>query len=431
MGNGPVDGISQNVSRSSSFASVVEDYRADSGRDGGNVTLHEDGGVETPDNGFETLDPADYAMSAPGIRVDSTTDLPTSESLADKVRHSVRQRSAVRNFFSSIGRRLMDVLHVVKNVVCLDFCRSMWRQTNVDSVAAKCEGQAKSAIKSLPVLSESEKIPVAFDTESVVASMGMRGSFGVAFFETPSENTQDETARARTLFGEKGPSLKDIKQNPDLQDCWFLSTVAGLLARNGADAIKRLFDFSSAPDGFCDVRLGKALYRVPMGDVLCEGKRIASDSAPWVRVLEQAMAMHVVYGTDFDTPEGGVAGNRGAMSFRTVGEALRALTGHENDPDNGPVPYHILGTVSLEEIREMMDAGPVVLGHGAGLGGAIAGVLRDNISPGHAITLVDIGENDRSGKAWLTVLDPYGKVRIISSDALSRCSVNTIETVQG
>ena len=398
MGNS-IGGISNNIPQVNSNDFEIVDRPSDAstgsvGQVGGNE------GVE-PHAGDNLI---------AGARVER----PQVSELAKSVANSVAKRSGVKNFFAAIGRGLMNVAHVVKSVISFDFVRPSWWNNNVKGMDEKYELSrpnsefAKEPTIDLKPLADSK--PIDFDKDAVIASLGLGGPATIKEFKN--------MGNANNIYPHGGPRLSDIKQNPSLQDCWFLSSIAAVLSQQGAKAITRLIEV--APDRqTANVRLGDKLYKVPLGEVKGNGTKGVSNSAPWVKLLEQAMAMRVC-----DLSKTGTSAK---MAFRDISEGMNALLGRTNGGDYGM----IMGDNSQETlatIDTLIASGkPVVLGHVPGMVGVkdkIAGALRDNISPGHAVTVMDVKDRG-NGKAWITVMDPYGRTRDISSSALKRTIIYT------
>ena len=392
---GPVGGISANnvpQVNSNDFEIIERPSNASTGsvQHGGDV-----GGVR-PQQGDDLI---------AGARVER----PQVSELAKSVANSVAKRSGVKNFFASIGRGLMNVAHVVKSVITFDFVFPSWWKNNVKGMDEKYELSrpnaefAKKPTIDLKPLSDNK--PIEFDKDAVIASLGLGGPATIKEFKN--------MGNANNIYPHGGPRLSDIKQNPALQDCWFLSSIAAVLSQQGAEAITRLIEV--APDRTsANVRLGDKLYKVPLGEVKGNGTHGVSNSAPWVKLLEQAMAMRVC-----DLSRSGTSAK---MAFRDISEGMNALLGRTN----GDSYSMIMGDDSPETLgtlQKLITSGkPVVLGHVPGMSGVkdqIAGALRDNISPGHAVTVMDFKVRGY-GKAWITVMDPYGRTRDISSSALKR-----------
>lgn len=299
-------------------------------------------------------------------------------------------------FLSSVGRKLMGAVHVIKSVFTLDVLRPSWWRNNVANYSVSTEAAAKNlTLEDLPKPKDSN--PVPFDEFLVAAGTG----FGV---NDKTEITYKDFKKK--LYPNGRPLLKDIVQDPAMQDCWFLSAISATLAAKGPKAIERLIEFNKDTNE-CTVRLGQELYTIPYKDLYCDKVCCTSESAPWVKILEQAAAMANARQSNL------------RILYGSVGTGLQLIDGRPYGWN-----YYAPNEVTVPMLRKALDKHiPVEIGHVnpyLSPGQKVAGVMRDNISPGHAVALLDVQDRG-GGKAWLTVLDPYGHTRIISSDAMPRC----------
>lgn len=205
------------------------------------------------------------------------------------------------------------------------------------------------------------------------------------------------------------PSFSDIKQNPALQDCWFLASVAALLNSKGPAYIGRMIEFEDDTN-YARVHFADKSYRVPCGMIVDRGNEKAptvSDSAPWVRLLETAMQMRLIDELKQNIANGSINGVKDfSMENRNVELALNALFGSSRPLQDGEK--------TLANLAGMLDRHePVVLGHDKG--------LFDFVAPGHAVTLLDVNTANNT----LTIMDPYGRVLTKDASFLDNCTVLT------
>ncbi len=217
------------------------------------------------------------------------------------------------------------------------------------------------------------------------------------------------------LFNGGNPKLSDIKQDPALQDCWFLSSITSALHSHGPDVITRLF--SESPNkGFVTVHLGEAEYEVPLGRLTNDsGNKFGSNSANWVVVLENAMMMHMATAAKLDENSNlNNAQSKITMNTNEVTLGLEAIYGgvHRSGGDvASPVPGF-----NLDTLKQMLSAHmPVVIGHTS-----YSQALTDNVAPHHAVTVLEVVDNK------VRVLDPYGVVKDISASSLQNYKITSL-----
>ncbi len=347
-----------------------------------------------------------------------------SDDVKTLMRHA-KTRSAVHEAITAVGRFLMGAAHVVKSVLCLDVLRPSWWRNNVANYDRKLAENGAPGAKDLTPLPELLKdkngnpLPkIPFDKNLVATGTGFTVKEKAGKLSGMTETNITVKPFRSKLYPSDHPKLSDIKQNPALQDCWFLSGITATLAAKGSAAIERLIEMREDDGGntVCDVRLGGRTFTVPYGEVQCDGKSCVSDSAPWVKILEQAAAM---YNGTSEVVDTSCDKTQTDIIYGHMNKALSMLSGG-GETTSFP---SIVAPPSIKTLQNALNKGiPVEIGHGPKGFGHIPGALRDNISPGHAVTLLDI-QSRGNGKAWLTVMDPYGHTRIISSSALERCSV--------
>ena len=234
------------------------------------------------------------------------------------------------------------------------------------------------------------------------------------------KKSPEEVMKAKLFPGDNSPKLSDIKQDPALQDCWFLSSITALLTSQGTQSIQRLFT-PSQNEGFVNIRLGYNNYEVPMGRICsADGKsKFGSNSAPWVVALENAMMIHLSLGRESD----GIRNNTADMNLKEPLDGLKALVGSNHYDNAHFIRHSSSGINAFNAIKDSIDSGmPVVLGHA---GNALSS-LGDGIAPNHAITVLDCHKNEaHPDKSFVTVLDPYGEVKNLYVKDLSKCMIYT------
>lgn len=239
--------------------------------------------------------------------------------------------------------------------------------------------------------------PVAYSKDTIGLAMGLKGEVRVKKFEGG-------------LYPKNGhPSLSDIKQNPDLQDCWFLSSVTALLASKGTKFIEDMIEHRDGDD-FAIVHFKHKSYKVPYGELTDGDNHVSvSNSAPWVKLLETAMQMHLIQKCK------GEGGGPLSMANRDIGVGLTALTGtfsRYEPPANATDKTAVLTVLK----NKLTDHQPVVLGHNVGFLHVF-----DFVAVKHAVTLLDVNPD----KKEVTIMDPYGRILVKDADFLDRCSVHS------
>ena len=351
--------------------------------------------------------------------------------LKDYLNAAIEDRYTAGNFFmgmaKTIGRTFMNLCHAVK---CL-FCPSLnardaasfdvgvynpagkltngagWKGDYENRENVHESGVFALLKKNFPEKEAKPPAPVEYTPQEIGAAFGLRGEVKVAKFSANEVN-----------FIRSGEfSLQDIKQDPGLQDCWFLSTLSSVLASCGREPLMNIIhvppdvensDGIMEPPDHAFVKLGKDVYKVPLGEVqTVGGDKSVSNSKPWVKLLETAMQMHLV-NTSTTIDEKSVR-----MSYRNSQDGFAALFG----VSRGHAQESVIGgtsssTASLAILKKFSKGHrPVVLGSKDGVGAA----LGTGISPGHAVAVLDVD----SEKRQVTVLDPYGHTRLLQEKDLS------------
>ena len=280
---------------------------------------------------------------------------------------------------------------------------------------------------------------VSYTNGKIGAAMGLDGPADVEPF--------DEDDVAQIVSGDL--SLKDIEQDPNLQNCWFLSSLASVLTAKGTKFLQKLITIPQVMNernrptdaDFALVKLGINTYKVPLGDVVgANGERGTSSSKAWVRLLETAMQMHLVKLVQMgvEPPQG--VGIKADMNGGSPQIALGALLGleevHPMFPNNPGSPLQLneritvrSGLVGDGDLNDRVEAiqfalganKPVVLATSGDLGLS----LKYGISPGHAVSVQSIeradvkeGEDADDGHPYLHILDPYGRSVVVDADIL-------------
>lgn len=320
--------------------------------------------------------------------------------------NNIRQTKPSSGFFNALGRLILKVVNYFKGGVS---------DSSVLSIPDKIKQLREVEIQSpLPKPQKTNAEPYSMTTEQLSRLAGLGANTKIEPFGDVGANFSNLN---NLLFGENSiPRLSDIKQNPDFQDCWFLSSITSVLSTQGPEAITRLFDVSDTPNHI-HVRLGENTYDVPLGRIVDgQGNKFGSNSANWVVVLENAMLMHLAVSLT-DSNINNVTAKTLKMAYRSAGEGLNALLGcsmkHQIHTRTLPMSSNELLSVIRENLNKHL---PVVIGHQSK-----ATALSDGISPGHAVTVLDI-ENDEK----VVVLDPYGEVKKIPVSSLKNYTAATV-----
>ena len=259
---------------------------------------------------------------------------------------------------------------------------------------------------------------VTYSPREIGAAMGLSGQAHVVPF-SDAEVRQIESGDFH---------LNDIKQDPNLQDCWFLSSLASVLSFKGADYLQSLITIPQEGNGNADfalVKLGNDTYKVPFGDVVGKGReKGTSSSKAWVRLLETAMQMHMV-----NLSQKGVTSATGIKVDMNGGApdlALGALLGLENVRREGGLLLHSTHVAMIhpqepatlnERVTRITNAlrnnTPVVL---ASPDKEVLQTVKYGFSPGHAVSVQDV--EWKGGRCFLHILDPYSRSVVLDADIL-------------
>ena len=412
-------GISNNP-QSSNLNSSFEDL-------GDYVVKQEPGGAGSVgtagNNGFEILDD-DSLVQATGV--------PQESALPDNMLKNVKfhkcnglsqeqirvidnlrapkTRGFFSNLFSKIGRSIVSFVSLFRSSSSKARANDTLRE-RTEMLRAPTIGYQ---IKPLP----KDTQPVSMDYEQMGRLTGLGSKTGLVPFE-PYENsdTRDATLLQKMLYPHGSPRIDDVKQDPKLQDCWFLSSIITAL-NTSRGTIEQLFS-PSETEGNVLVRLGNKQYDVPLGRYTNGSETFGSRSANWVVALENAMQMHLMATKTENYELTSMLSNSDPVNMRMKDAAigLQALFGNSVRVNFEKFPTD---KNAIEQIKTNIDNGyPVVLGHAGGLFNALA----DGISPGHAVSVLGLSPD----KSSMIVQDPYGKAVELPFSALSHCVVYTVE----
>ena len=180
------------------------------------------------------------------------------------------------------------------------------------------------------------------------------------------------------------PRLEDVKQNPQLQDCWCLSSITSMLTSQGTASITRLFSPSEKPN-HVNIRLGVNIYEVPLGKYrIHQATNMAVTVLIWVVALENAVTMHLAVHARADNNDPNLINKKEAqLALHSASNGIIALQGRA---ENG-IAKELLTFDSaqfatagdaINAIKKFLDDGkPVVRGHSSK---SVA--LSDGIAPG-------------------------------------------------
>ena len=315
-----------------------------------------------------------------------------------------KTRGFLSNLFSSIGRSLVRGFNAV---------RSLFSGTDLSGVLRQRTDAIRNMLPvKLPELPQLT-VPISMDTEQMgrLTGLGNNNVGLIPFASYDNDENRNTESFQKMLFPHGEPRLGDIKQNPKLQDCWFLSSIASVLNTQGTESITRLFSHSET-EGHVLIRLGKKQYDVPLGRYTNGSENFGSNSANWVVALENAMQMHLLATAD-DISISRLPDDSDSVNIRmkSMNLGIKALMGDGTD-----VTVLLAPKNNIDVIKEAIRNGqPVSVGHKGGVFKALA----NGISPGHAVSVMGITPNEDA----LIVLDPYGQVKKLNFSALENCSV--------
>jgi hypothetical protein len=318
-----------------------------------------------------------------------------------------KTRGFFSNLFSAIGRSFVKGINAVKSL----FSSTKLNDT-IRNRTAEIRNMTPFDMSELP--DDSKKI--SFDMDQMGKLTGLGSKIEVIPFKAYSNesSTPDQSYR-QYLFPHGEPRLDDIKQNPSLQDCWFLASISSILNSQGTTGIERLFSPSTTKDHVL-VRLGENLYDVPLGRYSNGSEKFGSNSANWVVALENAMQMHLLATANSDKLSN-LTNNSDPVNIRmkTISEGFRALAANKNVDVN--VMLHPTNSkTDIDQIKTAIkNKRPVALGH---IGNAFK-ALANGVSPHHAISVLGLTPKEDA----LIVLDPYGEIKKFDFSSLKDCRV--------
>lgn len=213
----------------------------------------------------------------------------TVEGLAEKLRDLVPARhtrfKSFKNFFKTIGRAVMKTCHAIRN----GFAFAPAKRSRAEFQARI--NHSENAVSHVGTWNNRPHDLCSFDTKLIGAAMGLREGLRAEPF------TNDEIEGIR-----KGQfKISDITQDPNFENCWFLGSLASFLTAKGPVAIQELIslpppggEWSQDNPPMAQVKLGGEIYEVPLAELRDNRGSGVSTSAPWVKLMETAMQMHVV-----------------------------------------------------------------------------------------------------------------------------------------
>ena len=386
------------------------------------------GSVSSPASG--TVDnPNDIVrqMADRGPAIDGAQALKNAEvrTLAQELRALVPARhtlgKTVWNVFKGIGRAVMKTCHAIRN----KFTSAPPKRSRAEFQAAlesrRPEAYAQGAGSRVGTWTERPRNLVSYSTHELGAAMGLRGNIRAK----PFTDAEIKTIREGRF------SLTDITQDPNFENCWFLGTLASFLTAKGPDAIQELISLpptdgkrSEGAPLTAQVRLGGEVYDVPLAELRDDRGSGVSKSAPWVKLMETAMQMHLV-----NLHQKGVSISdlpiRVDMAFGHSFVALGSLFGDRVTYDkDGKAEYLARST----ELALGLDVGMITA---AVKDGRPAVVLTSasfmtsfgtGLSPNHCVSVQDVVP-DRDGKTYFQILDPYNRSVTVSADCLQDAMV--------
>lgn len=329
------------------------------------------------------------------------------QTLAGRLREIMPERHTfgnwIKNAFAALGRTLMGIHHGIWGAKQLG---------DLQADALKHIPWGTRQTTTLPELRDPEggRTVCTFTAEEVGAAFGLRQAVWRPFPHEANQTAHD------IAFPNGVPMLADIKQDPNLQDCWFLSSLGAMIVGGGSYAIERLIELPADPNAegaVARVKLGERyVYEVPFAEIRGGNgaKGAVSHSAPWVKILEQAMQMHRLRSTGATEPDRLAELSRGnvKMAYANPSDAFMALLGTSRMPQTQRLGN--LADPKATLAATIRGGNPVVLGSPD----SKLTSLSTGISPEHAVTFIDIDPDTDAA----IVLDPYGKVKTVPLDKL-------------
>ncbi len=319
-------------------------------------------------------------------------------------------RGFFSNLFSAIGRSFVRGINAIK---------SAFSSNNLnDTIKNRTSEIRKMNPVMMTELPEDSK-KISCDLDQMGKLTGLGDKIKVVPFKAynSTEISSPEQSLKQILFPHGEPRLDDIKQNPSLQDCWFLSSIGSLLNTQGTKHIENLFSPSITKDHVL-VRLGKDQYDVPLGRFSNGSEKFGSNSANWVVALENAMQMHLL-ATASSEKISSLHSDSDPVNIRMkdISIGLRALSGSQN------MSVNVLLNPTTDDVQQIKQAikdnRPIAIGHK----GNVFKALANGVSPNHAISVLGLTPKEDA----LVVLDPYGEVKKFDFSSLKDCRVYIVD----
>lgn len=346
----------------------------------------------------------------------------------------------VGNFFKRIGRAVMQTCHAIRNTFAFAPPKRSRAEFQAALESRHPEAYAQGARSRVGTWTSRPGNLYSCGTDVLGAAMGLRENIRVK----PFTDAEIEAIRKGQF------KLTDIVQDPNFENCWFLGTLVSFLTAKGPGAIQELISLpplsgnrSGDAPLTAQVKLGGEVYDVPLGELRDDRGSGVSASAPWVRLMETAMQMHLL-----NLHEKGVViqGFEKVvnMAFGIPGLALHSLLGQGVtsyqrgkpmlDPRGVSVSKMNVDSLLLkhqkdnaqnvtrgdcvnELVEKILDArqnGRSVMLTTSGSRWTSLGV---GLSPNHTVSIQDVVRK-KDGTAYFQILDPYNRSVSISSDIL-------------
>ena len=389
------------------------------------------GSVSSPASG-NVDNPNDIVrqMADRGPDIDGAQALKNAEvrNLAQKLRDMVPARHTLKksvwNVFKSIGRAVMKTCHAIRNTFAFAPPRRSRAEFQSALESRHSEAYAQDAKSRVGTWTGRPGNLVSYGTDVLGTAMGLRENIRTK----PFSKAEIETIRNGQF------KLSDITQDPNLENCWFLGTLVSFLTAKGPGAIQDLI--SLPPDGaeqsgdtplMAQVKLGGEVYEVPLAEI-CDDRGLGgSKSAPWVKLMETAMQMHLMNLHEKDVDVNGYFEKDKVvdMSFGCSNVALGSLLGdgitvneagkREFVPRSTDLKFH-LDVDAIE--KAVKDRRPVMVL----TSDSFLTSLGTGLSPNHCISVQDVVRKP-NGTAYFQILDPYNRSVLVSSENLQDASV--------
>lgn len=358
--------------------------------------------------------------------------------LAEELRASVPARHSLLKSLAgvgtAVGRAIMKACHAIYNAFTGveskkhlsefdDEMRKRFESVRQPETNARVMQTGEDEYALSNGTSMAKRDVVSYTDEEIGAALGLKGRTHVKPF--------DESEINKIANGDF--HLEDIKQDPNLQDCWFLSSLTSVLSFKGANYLKSLITIPQVNNGgqtedakFALVKLGFNTYQVPLGDLVDKGGDTGtSSSKAWVRLFETAMQMHMLALSRMDL----VADTysfKVDMNGLSPRLALGALLGKETIADYGDLGRTLndgvdctFGATVTEISNALQNKRPVVLSSLGGIGAS----LKYGLSPNHAVSVQAVVPDEHSNRTFIHVIDPYGRSVVMDASVLNGATV--------